>query len=191
MKITFFTLTSLFALSCGFLTGKNTISTMGIQDGINITEITVNDMNGNEVKLSDYNGKVLLIVNVASKCGYTKQYAGLQALYEKYKDQGFEILAFPCNDFGGQEPGTNEDIVTFCQTNFNVNFPLFDKITVKGDDKEPLYAKLIQYPPADDISWNFEKFVIDKDGNVVGRFKSKVTPESGEISSLIESELAK
>lgn len=190
MKKLFLTFTA-FLVSCGYLSGGNSISVMGIQDGININEIIVKDMNGNEVNLSDYAGKVLLIVNVASKCGYTKQYSGLQSIYDKYNDQGFEILAFPCNDFGGQEPGTNEEIVTFCQTNYDVSFPLFDKIAVKGDEQEPLYAKLIQYPPADDISWNFEKFVIDKDGNVVGRFKSKVTPESEEITSLIETELAK
>ena len=178
-------------LSCGYVTGGKTVSTMGIMDGINVSDITVKDMSGNEVALSDYKGKVLLIVNVASECGYTKQYSGLQEIYEKYKDSDFEILAFPCNDFGGQEPGSNEEIATFCQTNFNVNFPMFDKITVKGDDKEPLYAKLIQYPQTNDISWNFEKFLVDKNGNVVGRFKSKVAPGSEEITGLIESELAK
>ena len=160
-------------------------------DPVNIYDVIVKNINGDEISLSDYKGKVLLIVNVASKCGYTPQYEGLEAIYKKYKDKGFEILAFPCNDFKGQEPGTNEEIVEFCKTNYGVTFTLFDKIKVLGDDKSPLYSKLIRYEPAEDISWNFEKFVIDKQGNVVGRFKSKVKPESEEITSLLESELNK
>lgn len=160
-------------------------------DPINISDVKVKTMDGTEKPISDYKGKVLLVVNVASKCGYTPQYEALEKVYEKYKDKGFEILGFPCNDFGGQEPGTNEEIVNFCKTNYSVSFTLFDKIKVLGGDKSPLYAKLINYEPSGDISWNFEKFVIDKNGNVVGRYKSKVKPDSGEIVSLIESELAK
>ena len=161
------------------------------QDTINIINEKVRNIDGQEVSLSDYKGKVLMIVNVASFCGYTPQYEGLENIYKKYKDMGFEILAFPCNDFGAQEPGSNEEIKTFCTTRYSVTFPLFDKIKVLGNEKSPLYAKLINFPPAGDISWNFEKFLIDKNGNVVARFKSKVTPESEEITSAIEKELSK
>jgi glutathione peroxidase len=159
----------------------------------NVKDIVVKDIDGKEVKLSDYSGKVLLIVNVASKCGYTKQYTGLQAIYDKYKEKGFEILAFPCNDFGGQEPGSNEEIKEFCSGNFNVSFPLFDKIKVLGDDKSPLYDRLINSGKVEkgDIKWNFEKFIIDKKGNIVERYRSKVTPESEEIIKALERELAK
>lgn len=158
----------------------------------NIKDIVVKDMNGKEVKLSDYKGKVLLIVNVASKCGYTPQYTGLEAIYNKYKDKGLEILAFPCNDFGGQEPGTNEEIKEFCSTKYDVSFKLFDKIKVLGDERSPLYARLINnVTDKGDIKWNFEKFLIGKDGNVVSRFRSKVKPESDELTEAIEKELAK
>ena len=159
----------------------------------NIHDAVVTDMNGDEVELSNYDGKVLLIVNVASKCGYTAQYEGLQALYEKYKAEGFEVLAFPCNDFGGQEPGTNEEIQEFCSTTFGVTFPLFDKIKVLGDEKEPLYKKLINNPTTEqgDIKWNFEKFLIAKNGEVVARYRSGVEPMSEEIVIAVESELNK
>jgi len=158
----------------------------------NIKDIVVKDMNGKEVKLSDYKGKVLLIVNVASKCGYTPQYTGLEAIYNKYKDKGFEILAFPCNDFGGQEPGTNEEIKTFCSTKYDVTFKLFDKIKVLGDERSPLYARLINnVADSGDVKWNFEKFLIGKDGNIINRFRSKVKPESNEVTEAIEKELAK
>lgn len=160
-------------------------------DTINIYDVKVKSISGEDISLSNYRGKVLMIVNVASKCGYTPQYEGLEAIYKKYKDKGFEILAFPCNDFKGQEPGTNEEIAEFCRVNYGVTFTLFDKIKVLGDEKSELYSKLIRYEPAGDIGWNFEKFVIDRNGNVTGRFKSKVTPESEEITSLIESELEK
>jgi glutathione peroxidase len=161
------------------------------KDTINIFDITVKTINGTEKPLSEYKGKVLLIVNVASKCGFTPQYEGLQRLYEKYKDKGFEILAFPCNDFGSQEPGTNEEIKEFCSLNYNVTFQLFDKIKVLGNEKSPLYSRLINFEPGGDISWNFEKFVIDKSGNVVKRYKSKITPENEELISLIEKEIQK
>lgn len=155
--------------------------------------IVVKDMNGKEVKLSSFEGKVVLIVNVASRCGYTPQYKELEAVYEKYKDKGFEILAFPCNDFGGQEPGTNEEIKQFCTLNYNVSFPLFDKIKVLGADKSPLYAYLTNNPAVEqgDIKWNFEKFLIDKKGNPVARFRSKVKPDSEEMIKAIKAELAK
>lgn len=167
-------------------TNKKVISSMD-----NINDITVLDMNNREVKLSDYNGKVLLIVNVASECGYTRQYAGLQEVYEKYNPQGFEILAFPCNDFGGQEPGTNEQIQNFCSSKFGVTFKLFDKIKVLGEDKSPLYERLINNNVTEkgDVKWNFEKFLISKDGKIVARFRSKVEPTSEEIIAAIEREL--
>jgi glutathione peroxidase len=160
-------------------------------DTINIFDITVKTIDGTDKPLSSYKGKVLLIVNVASKCGYTPQYEGLQKLYERYKDKGFEILAFPCNDFGSQEPGNDEEIKQFCSSNYNVTFQLFDKIKVLGNEKSPLYSKLINFEPEGDISWNFEKFIIDKNGNVIKRYKSKITPENEELISLIEKEIQK
>lgn len=159
----------------------------------NISDITVKDMNGKEVHLSDYKGKVLLIVNVASECGFTPQYEGLEKIYKKYNDKGFEILAFPCNQFGGQEPGTNEEIKNFCSSKYNVTFKLFDKIEVNGQNQSPLYEKLESNTNTDqgDVKWNFEKFLISKDGEIVARFRSKVTPESEEITGAIEKEMEK
>jgi glutathione peroxidase len=167
---------------------KKVISSMD-----NINDITVLDMNNKEVKLSDYKGKVLLIVNVASECGYTRQYAGLQEVYEKYNPQGFEILAFPCNDFGGQEPGSNEQIQNFCSSKFGVTFKLFDKIKVLGNDKSPLYERLINNSVTEkgDVKWNFEKFLISKDGKIINRFRTKVEPTSEEVITAIEKELKK
>ena len=159
----------------------------------NINNIVVMDMGNNSIQLSDYNDKVLLIVNVASKCGYTPQYKGLEQIYKKYKSLGFEILAFPCNDFGSQEPGTNEEIRTFCSSKFNVTFKLFDKIKVLGDEKSPLYERLTNNSVTDnsDINWNFEKFIISKDGKITARFISKVEPTDEAITKLIEQELEK
>jgi glutathione peroxidase len=159
----------------------------------NIHSIAVKDMSGNEKKLSDYEGTVLLIVNVASECGYTRQYSGLQEIYEKYNPQGFEILAFPCNDFGGQEPGTNEQIQNFCSSKFGVTFKLFDKIKVLGNDKSPLYERLINNSITEngDVKWNFEKFLISKDGKIIDRFRTKVEPTSEEVINAIEKELKK
>ena len=143
--------------------------------------------------LSSYKGKVLLIVNVASKCGFTPQYAGLEKLYEKYKDKGFVILGFPCNQFHSQEPGTANEIKTFCSTKYNVTFPLFAKIEVNGDHTHPLYQFLKNAEPdpdgKTDIGWNFTKFLIDRQGRPVGRFVSKVKPE--EIEPHIHAELSK
>lgn len=158
---------------------------------INISGITVKTIDGADKPLSDYKGKVLLIVNTASECGNTPQYEGLQALYEKYNSQGLEVLGFPSNDFGGQEPGTNEEIKEFCSVNYNVTFPLFDKVKVLGDDKSPLYAELTKTEPAGEVKWNFEKFLVDKNGNVIKRIGNKVQPESDEVISAIEEELAK
>jgi len=159
----------------------------------NIADIIVKDIKLNEVNLADYKGKVLLIVNVASECGFTPQYEGLQKIYEKYKDRGFVVLGFPCNDFAGQEPGTNEEISEFCSRNYNVTFPMFDKIHVKGEEQAPLYRILTDNKVTGDSSvlWNFEKFIIDKKGIVVDRFRSITKPQSKKITSLIEKELAK
>ena len=157
----------------------------------NINDITVLDMDKKEIKLSDYNGKVLLIVNVASECGSTPQYKGLEEIYKEYNPKGFEILAFPCNDFGGQEPGTNEQIQNFCSSKFGVTFKLFDKVKVLGDDKSPLYQRLTNNSVTEkgDVKWNFEKFLISKEGKIVNRFRTKVEPTSEEVIFGIESEL--
>ena len=141
----------------------------------------VKSISGEDVSMSDYKGKVVLIVNTASKCGFTKQYEGLEELYEKYKDQGFVILGFPCNQFGAQEPGGNEEIKNFCTSTFSVTFPMMSKIDVNGDDADPLYKFLKKEKGGilgDDIKWNFTKFLIDREGNVVDRFASQKTPKA-------------
>jgi glutathione peroxidase len=156
-------------------------------------DFNLNSIDGQPAPLSRYKGKVAMIVNVASKCGYTPQYAGLEALYEKYKSQGFVILGFPANNFGAQEPGTNEEIKTFCSRTYNVTFPMYAKISVKGEDKHPLYQFLTdkQANPATggEIQWNFTKFLVGKDGKVIARFESAVTPESPEVTAAIEKAL--
>lgn len=143
--------------------------------------------------LANFQGKVMLIVNVASKCGFTPQYEGLEAVYEKYKDQGFVIVGFPANNFMAQEPGTNEEIKTFCSTKYNVKFPLYSKISVKGDDKAPLYQFLTDQAAnpktGGEIKWNFTKFLVDRNGKIVARFESPVKPESPEVTSAIEKAL--
>lgn len=144
-------------------------------------DYTVKGISGEEVSMSEYKGKVVLIVNTASKCGFTKQYEGLEELYEKYKDQGFVILGFPCNQFGAQEPGDNEEIKNFCTSTFSVTFPMMSKIDVNGDDADPLYKFLKKEKSGilgDDIKWNFTKFLIDREGNVVDRFASQKTPKA-------------
>jgi glutathione peroxidase len=149
-------------------------------------------IDGKPVDLGSYKGKVVLVVNVASRCGYTKQYAGMQKLYDTYKDKGFVILGFPANDFGAQEPGTDAEIANFCSTKYGVTFPMFSKITVKGPGKAPLYQALTEAAdPKGEVAWNFEKFLIGKDGTVIGRFKSGVAPESPELAKAIEAALAK
>ena len=155
----------------------------------NVSNIAVKTITGAEKTLSDYAGNVLLIVNVASYCGYTRQYSGLQALNEQYRDRGLRVLGFPCNDFGAQEPDANDKIVKFCETNYGVTFDLFDKVKILGADKHPLYAALTQTPPAGDVKWNFEKFLVNKQGEVVARYPSSATPDS--LVSAIEAELAK
>ncbi|MGA3186140.1 MAG: glutathione peroxidase [Bryobacteraceae bacterium] len=154
-------------------------------------DFTLPSIEGQPMPLSKFEGKVMLIVNVASKCGYTPQYTALEAVYEKYKDQGFVIAGFPANNFMGQEPGTNEEIKTFCSTKYNVKFPLYSKISVKGDDKAPLYQFLTD--PASktggEIKWNFTKFLVDRNGKVIARFEPAVKPDSPEVTAAIEKAL--
>jgi glutathione peroxidase len=158
-----------------------------------IHDVSVKTIDGKDTTLGEFAGKALLVVNVASKCGLTPQYAALQRIQEKYAERGFTVLGFPCNQFGGQEPGTNEEIVEFCSLNFNVNFPLFDKVEVNGEGRHPLYQKLASNPDADghdgDIRWNFEKFVIAPDGQVVARFNPMIDPEADDVTSVIEANL--
>jgi glutathione peroxidase len=178
-----------------------------------VYDIPVRKITGTNASLAEFKGKVLLVVNVASKCGLTKQYEGLEKLYEKYRNQGFVIAGFPANDFAGQEPGTNEEIQNFCTTTFNVQFPLFDKITVVGAQKHPLYAELIKAQPTaasssdvpfreklkgygmtpnpePEVLWNFEKFLVNRQGEVVKRFTPDTTPDDSILTAAIEAELA-
>lgn len=154
-----------------------------------VHDFTLTSIDGQPAPLASYKGKVLLLVNVASKCGYTPQYTGLQSLYDKYKDRGLVIVGVPANNFGGQEPGTNEEIKTFCTRNYNVSFPMMSKVSVKGEDKTPLYTYLTENTGGD-VKWNFTKFLVDKDGKIVSRFESKVTPDSPELTSAVEKALA-
>ena len=154
----------------------------------------LNDIKGKEVDLADYKGKVVLIVNVASQCGYTRQYKTLQELYERYKGEGLVIIGVPANDFGAQEPGTNEDIAKFCQSKYNVTFPMMSKVVVKGEGQTPLYHYLTSKDSdpkfAGEIGWNFEKFLISRKGEVVGRFKSNVDPLSDPMINAVKAQLA-
>jgi glutathione peroxidase len=157
--------------------------------GASVYNFTLPSIDGEPTPLSSYRGKVMLLVNVASRCGFTPQYSALESLYEKYKDQGLVILGFPANNFGGQEPGTNAEIKSFCTLKYNVTFPMFAKVSVKGADCTPLYQYLTQHAnPAlvGDIKWNFTKFLVDRDGNVVARFESPVKPDSPEVVEAIE-----
>ena len=155
-----------------------------------IYEIELPRLNGKPARLSEYKGKVILAVNVASKCGYTPQYAGLQKLYDEYTKRGFTVLGFPCNQFFRQEPGTAEQIQEFCSINYGVSFPLFTKLDVKGPSQHPLYAILSEQPDdagkAGNVSWNFEKFLVGRDGRVVRRFRPKVEPEDPKVVQAIE-----
>lgn len=160
-----------------------------------VLNFTMKSLDGNDVNLSKYSGKVILVVNTASRCGYTKQFGGLQALNEKYAGQGLAVLGFPSNDFGGQDPGTDEQIGAFCKKNYGVSFDMFSKVTVKGENKAPFFKYLTdaQTNPASpgEIGWNFEKFLISRDGKIIGRYKSKVAPDSPELVKAVEAELVK
>ena len=158
-----------------------------------IYDADVQALDGSAADLSDYEGKALLIVNVASQCGLTPQYAGLQQLHEQYGDRGFAVLGFPCNQFGAQEPGTSDEIKTFCETNYGVTFPMFAKVEVNGDGRHPLYDQLTAVEDAEgqagDVQWNFEKFLISPDGEIVARFRPMVTPEDPALVGAIEAQL--
>jgi len=159
-----------------------------------IYKYTMKDIDGNDVKISKYKDKVIMVVNTASKCGYTPQYEGLEAIYNKYKDRGFYVLGFPANNFGGQEPGTETEIKEFCTTKYKVTFPMFAKISVKGADQDPFYAYLTSKEKnpdfSGDITWNFNKFLIDREGKIVARFTSKDKPDSEAVAQAIEKYLA-
>jgi glutathione peroxidase len=160
---------------------------------MSIHDIKVRTITGEDESLGGFAGKALLIVNVASKCGFTPQYKGLQRVHERYADRGFTVLGFPCNQFGGQEPGTEQEIAEFCELNFGVSFPLFEKIEVNGDNRHELFQNLTQHEDAEgrsgDVGWNFEKFLVAPDGRVVGRFRTMIDPESDDVTAAIEAQL--
>lgn len=159
----------------------------------NLYDFSVTTIDGNSQPLRDYEGKVLLIVNVASQCGLTPHYEGLQELYDTYRDRGFAVLGFPCNQFGGQEPGSEGEIKTFCETRFGVSFPMFEKVDVNGSGRSPLFAHLTAQATtpdgAGDVTWNFAKFVIGRNGEVTARFAPPTKPVSDEIVAAIEAQL--
>jgi len=156
-------------------------------------DIPLHSLDGAPTTLGAYRGKAVLVVNVASKCGLTPQYEGLERLQKRYADRGFTVLGVPCNQFGGQEPGTAEEIQTFCSTTYGVSFPLLAKVEVNGEGRDPLYAELTQAPDAQgeagDIQWNFEKFLLSTEGEIVGRFRPRTEPEAAEVTEAIEAQL--
>jgi glutathione peroxidase len=174
-----------------YLTGM--VMAASIFGASGVLDFTLNSLDGKPAPLAEYRGKVILIVNVASRCGYTPQYAGLEKIYEKYKDQGFAILGFPANNFGGQEPGSNEEIKTFCSSKYQVTFPMYSKVSVKGADATPLYQFLtdqkINPATGGEIKWNFTKFLVDRNGKVIARFEPAITPESADVTGAIEKAL--
>ena len=185
-------------ISAGLIAGLGVLSAPadeGVKSVPPVLNFTMKDLSGKPVDLSQYQGKVVLFVNVASKCGYTPQHKGLEALYEKYQKDGLVVIGVPANEFGGQEPGSDADISEFCKSKYGVTFPMLSKVVVKGNGICPLYKFLTskdtdpKFPG--DISWNFEKFLISRSGEIVGRFKSKVTPESSELVQAVETELKK
>ena len=153
---------------------------------VSVSDVVVSTATGDQQRLGELDGQVRLIVNVASRCGFTRQYTGLQALQEAYGSQGFSVLAFPCNDFGAQEPGTVEEVQQFCSTTYGVNFPIYAKVAISAAP----FDTLVQSAPAGPVAWNFEKFLVGKDGTVIARFKSGVEPESAELKVAIEAALA-
>jgi len=169
------------------------VGTRGEVAVTNIYDFTMRDIDGKDVSLADFKGKVLLIVNVASKCGFTPQYAGLEKLYKTYADRGLVVLGFPANNFLGQEPGTEADIKQFCTLTYGVTFPMFSKISVKGEDIHPLYKFLTSKETNPEfggaISWNFNKFLIGRDGRIVGRFGSRTKPDDQELIAAVEKAL--
>lgn len=180
--------TVLATMAVGIANGKDT-------DTAKIYSIKAKDISGQEVELSKYKGKVLVIVNVASKCGYTRQYKGLQALHQKFAKDGLVVMGFPCNQFGGQEPGSEKEILQFCKNRYSVEFPMFSKINVNGSGQSDLYKYLTsrkEVPTSQgSIKWNFEKFVVARDGTVVGHYRSRTGPTSKDFVQLLRKELAK
>jgi glutathione peroxidase len=157
---------------------------------MSVYDVAMNNLDGSPADLHDYDGKAVLLVNVASKCGLTPQYTGLEELHERFADRGFTVLGVPCNQFGGQEPGSPDEIATFCSTNYGVTFPLTEKVEVNGDDRHPLYRQLVEVPDAEghtgDIRWNFEKFLIAPGGEVAARFSPLVEPVSDDLVAAVE-----
>jgi glutathione peroxidase len=181
------TLKSLFAL-----VGAITLLSVVAHAADSVYDIPLKDIDGKDTSLKQYKGQVMLIVNVASKCGFTPQYTALEALYKKYSLQGLVVAGFPCNQFHAQEPGTDADIKAFCTSKYDVTFPMFDKLDVNGDNRHPLYVWLAgkDSPFPGDIRWNFTKFIIGRDGKIVARFDSKVKPDSEEVTKAIDAALA-
>lgn len=170
----------------------NAVGSAHLESEKSIYNFKVKDIDGKEVALKDFKGKVLVIVNVASKCGYTKQYTDMQALHKEYKDKGVVMMGFPANNYGGQEPGTEAEIKEFCTLNYNVTFPMFSKVSAKGEDQHELFKYLtsLKNPDFDgEIKWNFEKFIIGKDGKLLRRFRSKTSPTDDEFKKAVEEAL--
>src|SRR5690349_24033854 len=165
-------------------------SVLAFASGTSVYDFTLNSIDGQPVALNAYKGKVLLLVNVASQCGYTPQYSALESLYEKYKDRGLVVIGFPANNFGAQEPGTNAEIKDFCERTYHVKFPMYAKVSVNGLDKTPLYQYLTG-AMGGDIQWNFTKFLVARDGKLLKRFEPPFTPESTEVTAAIEAALGK
>ncbi len=178
----------------GFILFFCTVMCFAVVPMKSVYNFTLDSIDGQPVRLSQYHGKVLMLVNVASKCGYTPQYAGLESLYKKYKDRGLVIVGIPANNFASQEPGTNEEIKKFCSNKYNVSFPMMSKVSVVGPDKTPLYAfltdKAIHPHIGGDIQWNFTKFLFDRNGKPVARFEPAVTPDDPQVTAAIETALA-
>lgn len=189
-QIKLFSAATMFLLAASVPLPASGLKTAGINSPL---QFRMTDIDGKPVGLAQYRGRVVLIVNTASKCGLTPQYEALQAIHEKYLDRGFTVLAFPANNFKSQEPGTNEEIKNFCKVNYSVSFPLFSKISVKGDDIHPLYEYLTSEDTnpgfAGEIPWNFTKFLVNRQGRVVARFEPRTKPDSGEVVEAIEKAL--
>ena len=181
-----------FLLTIAVLASICLAQVLSVQARESIYDIRLKDIDGKDTTLKEYKGKVLLIVNVASKCGLTPQYSALEEIQKKYQDKGFTIVAFPCNDFSSQEPGTPEEIKKFCSTKYDVTFPLFEKLHVKGAEQHPLYTALSgkDAPFPGDVKWNFGKFLISRDGKIVARFEPKTTPDAPEVRKAIEAQIA-
>lgn len=181
---------SLLFIISFFLISTNNFAQQKTMDKQSIYQFTVKDIEGEDFDFADLKGKKMLIVNTASECGYTGQYENLEKLYQEYKDQDFVIVGFPANNFGGQEPGSDEEIATFCEANFGVSFPMMSKVSVIGDDQHPLYQFLTEKSKNgemdSEIKWNFHKYLIDEEGHVVETYESKVLPDGPEITSWIE-----